>query len=847
MQLNLFNRGNDEHNEDTGKGGRLTGTLTDDMLDSSKSVLGSYRGRGTRGLQQYFSPPEAAQLIYQVFGDVAVVDLTAGSGALISKFPRRYRFGVEVDPDYARRGAYNAITGDVQKVYPLLRQVGFVTDAIAINPPFGLQWQDVRYGDLNSTLLCYLYAVSLLSDYGQGVLIAGAARFDREILTRDEGALFYAIIECDDLFDGADIPCVIAFFTNQVCDSPHRWKVDRCDLPEQADRVVRSRTKSYISSYSTSGELERMEELWDTIQQEYNRRHGQRQKSRYSITKTGSKIAVRLSPYDQLALQQDYMLSTVRSLNNQAVTYFALNRREWTGLLALEDAGSLTVDPALKNAVYEVLATADKQICPLYPIKPQQRLGFLEDLDSIQCHQSDPERGFEVGQSYPVSAQSRVMSAKYTESKLNRDGELVEIDKLKEWKVLNIQIGDHEFTESAQDIQFIIDHFKLPDPGDVASRFPDDMTAMLSVLTAQEERYGHGKWQFRDFQKQDIARLLLKGGGLLAWEQGLGKSLGGLAFAQAVVKLGAEDKVLFIVPQDLIPQWQREAAKFFNRELTLIKDIGTARSVRSHLRGGGTGWYITYYEALSRNGRKFELFPHSMYRHPNPRAGDEVYDYDTDEHTTAPEYIELDSSEFCPRCTEPAQHGRWYPRRGICEACGYRYIKLRVKPAYSHLTTAFKRGVVVIDEGTKIKSNNSLMSLSIRGIRARYKLLLTGTPIKNYIPDAFWLLWWALGNRSVKFPFDYRGGYTKFAKEFAVSEYSLDEWGSKRGSGRILPEVTNLSVLWRLLCSSIIRRRKEETGEPIVPRKLVPVICPVGEEQVRMYGDWLDGFTSYFI
>lgn len=218
----------------------------------------------------------------------------------------------------------------------------------------------------------------------------------------------------------------------------------------------------------------------------------------------------------------------------------------------------------------------------------------------------------------------------------------------------------------------------------------------------------------------------------------------------------------------------------------------------------------------------------------------------TGEYVTSPVYIELDSSEFCPGCCEPAQYGKWYPRRGICEACGYRYIKLKVKPAYVHLTTAFKRGIVIIDEGTKIKSNNSLMSLSIRGIRARFRLLLTGTPIKNYIPDAFWLLWWALGNRSVKFPFDYQGGYTRFAREFAVAEYSLDEWGSKRGC-KILPEVTNLSVLWRLLCSSIIRRRKEETGEPLVTRKLVPVICPLGEEQVRMYDDWLHGFTSFFV
>lgn len=63
------------------KGGKLTAeTITDEMLDSSKSVLKNYRGRGTRGLQQFFSPPEAAKLTSKVFGRVATLDLTAGSG-----------------------------------------------------------------------------------------------------------------------------------------------------------------------------------------------------------------------------------------------------------------------------------------------------------------------------------------------------------------------------------------------------------------------------------------------------------------------------------------------------------------------------------------------------------------------------------------------------------------------------------------------------------------------------------------------------------------------------------------------------------------------------------------------
>ena len=84
-----------------GKGGKLTvETVTEEILDSSKSVLQNYRGRGTRGLQQFFSPPSAAKLVFKVFGRVATLDLTTGNGALLNAFPEELRFGVEIDPDH---------------------------------------------------------------------------------------------------------------------------------------------------------------------------------------------------------------------------------------------------------------------------------------------------------------------------------------------------------------------------------------------------------------------------------------------------------------------------------------------------------------------------------------------------------------------------------------------------------------------------------------------------------------------------------------------------------------------------------------------------------------------------
>ena len=128
---------------------------------------------------------------------------------------------------------------------------------------------------------------------------------------------------------------------------------------------------------------------------------------------------------------------------------------------------------------------------------------------------------------------------------------------------------------------------------------------------------------------------------------------------------------------------------------------------------------------------------------------------------------------------------------------------MRVRPLRASCQTRvcvayelFKQGVVVVDEGTKIKADDSLTSLAVRGLRCKHKLLLTGTPVRNYIPDAFWLLWWGLGNNTPRFPFSYSGGKAKFTQDFAViAPAPTRTKNGKKQREKVLPEVTNLAIL----------------------------------------------------
>ena len=258
-------------------GSLFGGALTDEVLDSSRSVLNKHRGGGsTVGLQQWFTPPPAARLIADVVGRVdAVLDPTAGAGSLLAPFDVAARYGIEIDGDHVRaatpsapagadpdaeaataareEGAadafvvrYRAAWGDVQRIVPMLRAAGLRWPAVVANPPFGEYWRDAaRTKTRNSTVLAYHWALDLLAPYGQGAIVLGTKRLALELLPLPEASGIYAVVDViGPLFDGVSLPCSIAFFVhpdNQHRPEPIRLSSTRDDLPGLAYDVSAAR------------------------------------------------------------------------------------------------------------------------------------------------------------------------------------------------------------------------------------------------------------------------------------------------------------------------------------------------------------------------------------------------------------------------------------------------------------------------------------------------------------------------------------------------------------------------------------------------------------------------------
>jgi hypothetical protein len=761
---------------------------------------------------------------------------------------------------------------------------------------------------------------------------------------------FFAIIEVERLFPGVDLPCVIAFWRE---DERPAW-TDRAEPLTVALKDAGGLT-SKLSEAIKDAQFEMFgcsrwhipapaPDLGDKLaaaQDEYARRAGKRLSGQtHTIELRGGRLSVKAAPFTALALAErrdGSSHSWLKSFDRQAPSYFALQGREWRKIVALGDECGINIEPKAKAA----LKDAERLAVPLYEVNTTQRLGFLTDVDQIRCTVADPERGFLAGEEYPIRCDTQVLASQAQREKQTVEGPVV-VDVVVERKAMQITVGEHRFTESKEDLEYLLAHFDVPDPGELASRFPVDVARWENVLREVENEIQARErgFRFRAFQLRDVARLLCKGGGVLGWEQGLGKTAGQGAFARALELGGAlpDGCVLFVMPQDLAQQMAGEMRRFFGRELLFVPHLGTdldhprkrkpnevsALELRErvlarradlkaqrrgvHLAPRPPVWAATWFEAIATTGRIEEALPLTKVKVIEEivqSAQRERWGYDEDgKYRLLPALEEvrakrtLYSDELCPACGVDREGGwngtvckaQLADQKGRRKACGYVHRKRFRRPAYRGLANLFE--AVLVDEGTKIKGDDSYTSKAVRAIRARYRLLATGTPLKNFVVDLYWLLWWALGDSSARFPYAYQGGKERFTADFAVVETRLDDLKRKVGSPKMLPEVSNLLRLWKMLCSSVVRRRMDEVGavvgldgawtcptckEPqrasvdgadgwtkpallecakcgsvadsIVPITYVPVEVPWGEAQRKFYANWLnpDKFTAHFL
>jgi len=181
--------------------------------------------------------------------------------------------------------------------------------------------------------------------------------------------------------------------------------------------------------------------------------------------------------------------------------------------------------------------------------------------------------------------------------------------------------------------------------------------------------------------------------------------------------------------------------------------------------------------------------------------------------------------------------GRWL---------GPKAAKFKVKCVYSPSLADLCQdtfAACAVDEGVKMKGEETAVGQGVRQLNSKYKLVLTATPIKNRLPDVFRLAWWATGGRPeahARFPYpDEPAAREEFAREFLVSERKLNTEKPQRFK-KLTPQVCNVHRLWKMFAPVILRRRKADFGEDIVTKTRQVVRAPMGKEQAAIYKFHLD-------
>ena len=225
----------------------------------------------------------------------------------------------------------------------------------------------------------------------------------------------------------------------------------------------------------------------------------------------------------------------------------------------------------------------------------------------------------------------------------------------------------------------------------------------------------------KPFQIADLACAALQDGAIIAWEPGMGKSLAAIAWP--LIKKAR--RTLIVAPGSLHHQMTISAAKFFKVSLCPIKN--TEEFFRRGLNSpppanGPPQFYISSYQALGLNG------------------ADEWHDEFGHKGNPQPSKTAVKARRaWCK------QHGVRYQSAGIGETRGG--ITCVWSPTMARIADLHGTfDCVVVDEGTRLQGTESRIGASVRLLNPRFRLVLTGTPIKNRLESLFWLAAWAAGS-----------------------------------------------------------------------------------------------------
>lgn len=137
------------------------------------------------------------------------------------------------------------------------------------------------------------------------------------------------------------------------------------------------------------------------------------------------------------------------------------------------------------------------------------------------------------------------------------------------------------------------------------------------------------------------------------------------------------------------------------------------------------------------------------------------------------------------------------------------------------------RTLLILDEATKVKNFDTKAHRAIKSLEAKYKFLLTGTPLQNS-PEELYSLNLLLDN-------NFLGSYWNFIDSFAVKG---QVWNSKLGRYvEVVEGWRNLNRLAKLVRPIILRRTKEEVNLQLPEKVYETIYVSLNQQEKKFYDE----------
>lgn len=398
-----------------------------------QQVLDSAHNAAEKGQSQFFTPLELAQKLTSALPRLraTAVDLNCGAGALLQACVTKDTFallGSDIDPHRPKiEGCekpfqLDRIAHDTTKLYGLLKEVSFSADLFVLNPPWRLWWYRDRLGELahselmavrdafagieagaprgciDSTAATLLMALDLCTTHGEGYLIGNNSTIERLFFA--PGAPHAAVAK--HIWAHVVIPgnpmsgnatCLwekeeefktgVVYFARDHTNGCARKNVwDNGQSGTLPDRAFRMGAELRVMQ-----RVNDPRDAWTAAKERVAELNGKESRMPFNLwLNAGGRIRVGLSQFERRSTKLNKKeAERLHQLDGKAPMELVLQRAQRDELLHVCERGGWKVQPELTDAIQRAVKEYHGSRAPLYPLPEIQRLGYLDEQDTIEC------------------------------------------------------------------------------------------------------------------------------------------------------------------------------------------------------------------------------------------------------------------------------------------------------------------------------------------------------------------------------------------------------------------------------------------------------------------------------